>query len=157
MSPRQGGKSWFGDLPEASQGVPAFMSLCGCVARLSRCQLLYLCSAGKDTKKLTGKYCQLRKADFFFIYLWGCVIFYLDSPGCLAFQLSYVLHIQRYLSSLAYGRVWLHLNMCIRKYIYGKDSWLMPCSQSSVGKFFYCLYWLGKAQTAPSFVPHYLL
>lgn len=82
MSLRHPVSSWFGDMPKASQGVPAFISPCFCVAKLSRCQLLYLSIVGKDKKKLTEKYCQLRKTDFF---LMGMCYFLLRLPWMLSF------------------------------------------------------------------------
>lgn len=81
MSPRPALSSWFGVPPEASQGVPASISPRCPAAKLSRCQLLYLRFVGKDKKKVTGKYCQLRKTDF----LMGMCYFLLRLPGTLSF------------------------------------------------------------------------
>lgn len=81
MSLRHGRRSWFGDMPEASQGVPAFVSLCGCVVKLSRCQLLYLC-CWKGYKETHWEILPIKKSRFFFM---GMCYFLLRLPWMLSF------------------------------------------------------------------------
>ena len=91
-----------------------FISLCAMAnafAKRSRCQLLYLCFVGKDKKKHTRKYCQLRKIAF----LMGTYNFLLKFHWVLSFQIFICFADSEMIFQFGMCIVWPRLNMCIRK------------------------------------------
>lgn len=130
------------NLARVCQIVISLCAMANAFAKHSRCQLLYLCFVGRDKKKHTRKYCQLRKIAF----LMGTYHFLFKFHWVLSFQVFICFTDSKMIFQFGKCIVWPHLNMCIRKYIYWTDQ---PWFLSLYGKLFQLHHWLSKAQGDP--------